>query len=185
MERAELIDRDFIASFKQSTEGLWSALVINPGLYGFQFQKGTRWNPGLSEIQIDQYEKELGFGLSSDLRLFLRYLNGTDLPTVNVYGNCGEPHRTSEGIYSYPRDLEHVKNRMEDLVKDWRDVNYVLAEVGFEDRSGSLFPFYSHRYVACGRDFPNSPVLSVHGSDAIVYAPNFREYLKMEFLRDG
>lgn len=49
--------------------------------------------PGISDQQITNYEKVLNTKFPLDFRAFLRALNGTDLPTLNVYGSCGEPPR--------------------------------------------------------------------------------------------
>lgn len=179
-----MLTQDFILDFKKSTEARWRNHEIDPGLYGFQIRKGTRWNPGLSEHQISQFERDLGFSFSPDIRLFLVHLNGTDKPTLNVYGNCGEPHREGVGVYSYPKDFAQVKERLSDVAEDWSDLGSLLAEVGLGKKTANLLPFYSHRYAVCGNDFPGTPVLSIHGSDAIVYGRDFREYLQKEFLSD-
>jgi hypothetical protein len=95
-----MLNSDFLAEFKRATEANWSRRSINPILYGFQFQQGTRWNPGLSDELIREYEHVLKVRFNNDLRAFLRAMNGTDLPTLNVYGSCGEPHGKSVGVYS-------------------------------------------------------------------------------------
>ena len=176
-----MIDKSFILKFKEATEDKWRKQGINPGLYGFQFQKGTRWDAGLADHQINQYENELGFSFPPNVRLFLSYLNGTDLPTLNVYGGRGEPHRTSVGVYSFPKDLQSVKERLSDIAADRVGIERALDEEEFEIGSSPLLPFYAHRYVVCGSDFPANPVLSIYGTDAIVLANNFRDYLEMEF----
>lgn len=43
-----------------------------------------------------------------------------------------------------------------------------------------LIPIYSHRYVVCGND--NPAVLSVMGSDIIVYGNNLEDYFSNDFL---
>jgi hypothetical protein len=63
---------------------------------------------GLSAEQIAEYENALGTKskFPHDFKAFLQAMNGTDLPTLNVYGYCGELPRNSVGVYSYPRDVE-------------------------------------------------------------------------------
>jgi hypothetical protein len=56
-----MLSNDFLAQFKRATEKRWSEQLINPNLYGFQFQRGTRWNPGLTSEKIEQYENALKF----------------------------------------------------------------------------------------------------------------------------
>ncbi len=113
--RNHLLDRNFLASFKSATEERWSQRSINPTISGFQFQAGTRWNPGLSDDKVAEYETVLGVRFPHDFRAFLGAMNGTDLPTLNVYASCGEPPRESVGGYCYPRDLGIVKQRIEDV----------------------------------------------------------------------
>jgi hypothetical protein len=47
---------DFIKGFLSGTEKKWSNHKINNGIYGFQFQPGTKWIPGLSQKEIDAYQ---------------------------------------------------------------------------------------------------------------------------------
>jgi hypothetical protein len=105
---------------------------INPTIYGVQFQQGTRWNAGLSDELLAEYERVLTVGFPHDLKAFLRELNGTDLPTLNLYGSSGEPHRKSVGVYSYPRDIEIVKQRIEETHANRAEIAADLAGQGFE-----------------------------------------------------
>lgn len=180
-----MLDGDFLRGFKQATETKWLKKSINPAIYGFQFQQGTRWNPGLSDDLIADYESALRVRFPHDLKAFLREMNGTDLPTLNVYGFCGEPHRNSVGVYSYPRDIEIVKQRIERISSSRTEIAADLAEQGFELLpEANLVPIYSHRYVVCSSNLDSSVVLSivVRGVDAIVYGNSLREYLEEEFL---
>ncbi len=176
-------DDQFLYSFKSQTEERWSKTKFNPKIYGFQFLRGTKWNPGLTDTQIAEYERVLGTRFPDDFRRFLRVMNGTDLPTVNIYGYSGEPHRTSIGVYSYPRDLEIVKSRLDDIRGIRNEIAQVLSEQSFvlEIETG-LVPIYVHRYIVCTSDPTQSTVLSIYGTDAIIYGETLREYLEKEFL---
>ena len=79
-----MLNHDFLLEFKKTTELNWSQQSLDPA----------------------GYENALGVQFPLDFYAFLQVMNGTDIPTLNVYGNCGEPHRTSVGVYSYPRDLK-------------------------------------------------------------------------------
>jgi hypothetical protein len=183
-----MLSRDFLAALKRATVEKWSQQSIDPTVYGFQFQHGTRWNPGLADDKIAEYENDLGVRFPDDFGVFLREMNGTDLPTLNIYGYCGEPPRTSVGVYSYPRDLEIVKQRIEDLRESWDEIVRDLAEQGFNlPAEAKLVPIYAHRYVVCTSNLDCSVVLSivVHSTDAIVYGKSLEEYLEREFLRES
>jgi hypothetical protein len=180
------IDESFITDFKQRTEALWKHRRLNLGIYGFQIQAGTCWNLGLHDDDIEEYKRELRVHFPDDFRLLLRHLNGTDLPTLNVYGNSGEPHATGPGVYSYPRDLELVKKYIEEIQRERDEISTVLRDEGFDLKTSmGLVPFYSHRFLVCSPDLPEVPVLSIVGTDAIVYAPSLHSYLEREFLKDG
>jgi hypothetical protein len=180
-----MLSNDFLTEFKRATEAEWSEKSINPTLYGFQFQRGTRWNPGLSDEMIREYEGVLEVRFPHDFEAFLRKMNGTDLATLNVYGYCGEPHREWVGVYSYPRDIEIVKEQIEHIRISRAEIATDLGEQGFElPAEASLVPIYSHRYVVCASNLDSSVVLSivVHDVDAIVYGKSLKEYLENEFL---
>jgi hypothetical protein len=182
-----MLDADFLAAFKHSTEKNWSERSVDPTVYGFQMQQGTRWNPGLPDETITEYESDLRVRFPHEFRALLRALNGTDLPTLNVYGYCGEPLRRATGVYSYPRDIELVRWRIHDVLKNRLPISDDLAEQGFTLPVDAKFvPIYGHRYVLCTSDLDSSVVLSivVDAVDAIVYADSLKEYLEKDFLEN-
>lgn len=165
----------------------WSTRSIDPRGYGYQIQQGTRWNPGLSHEDIVEYERDIGVRFPHDFRAFLRAMNGTDLPTLNVYGYCGEPLRRATGVYSYPRDIELVRWRIHDVLENKERISDDLAEQGFALPADAGFvAICGHRYVLCTADLDSSVVLSivVNDVDAIVYAKSLKEYLEKEFLEN-
>jgi SMI1-KNR4 cell-wall len=187
LHRQKMLSADFLTEFKRATEAKWREKSIDPTLYGFQFQRGTRWNQGLSDEMVTEYERDLGVRLPHDFKEFLREMNGTDLATLNVYGSCGESPRESVGVYSYPKDIETVKARMEHIRGSRADIASDLAGQGFElPTDATLVPIFIHRYVLCTSDPSSSVVLSivVNATDAIVYGNSLREYLEKEFLTD-
>jgi hypothetical protein len=178
-----MLSSEFLAELRRATEAAWQK-EINPHVYGFQFQPGTRWNPGLSEQQIASYEEVLGIGFPRDFKDFLAAMNGTDLPMLNTYGNCGEPHRQAVFVYSYPRDLETVRERIHRVQQYRYTLTKTMEEQGFELRaSDGLVPIYGHHYVVCSSDLDKSVVLSIQDAeDAIVYGNSLQEYLERDLL---
>jgi len=75
---------------------------------------------------------------------------------------------------------------IQDITPDREAIAEVLRMGGLDlpDDAG-LLPFYSHRYVVCGLDRASSPVLSIHGKDAIVYGEDLCQYLLTEFAQNG
>jgi len=182
-----MLTDDFLAELKRRTLAKWRVQEIKPDLYGFQFQRGTCWNAGLRDDEIAEYERAVQARFPNDLKRFLRAMNGTDLPTLNVYGSSGEPPRTSQGVYSFPRDVEEIRRRTTAIYSAQAELIADLAEQGFVlPIDARLIPIYDHRYVVCTSDINCSTVLSIvlNDIDAIVYANSLREYLEREFL-DG
>lgn len=182
----EMLSSDFLAEFKRATEEKWRERSLNPILYGFQFQRGTQWNPGLSDQEVVGYENTLKVRFPDDLKAFLRAMNGTDKPTLNIYGSSGIPPREWVGVYSYPRDLEIVRELIEDIRQERAELTATMAEQGFDlPPEAKLVPIYGHRYVVCTPSLDTSVVLGIDGGDdAIVYGNSLTEYLEREFLRD-
>jgi len=175
--------RLFLEDFKRKTEEIWENKVINPTLYGFQFQQGTKWNPGLTSAQIKEYEKFTKSKFPDDFRKMLLYMNGTNLQTVNIYGSDGTPQKESVGVYSYPRDkniisemISYIENDRDKIEKELADQDFIL------NKTDVLVPIYIHRYIVCTKDKSKSVVLSIYGTDAIVYGYSLKEYLEKEFL---
>ena len=159
--------------------------MIDPNIYGFQIQRGTRWYPGLSEDKIVEYENVLGVRFPDDFKIFLRVMNGTDLPILNIYGYQHEPN-TSVAVYSYPRDIDLVKNLIEEVREDRVAITNVMMHQRFDlPAESNLVPIFGHRYLICSSDPSQSVVLSIVGEDAIVYGPSLREYLEREFLLES
>jgi hypothetical protein len=179
-----MLSSDFLAEFKRVTEANWQERQIIPHIYGFQFQQSTRWNPGLSEEKIAEYENVLGVRFPHDFRAFLHAMNGTDLPTLNIYGYRPEPPHTSVGVYSYPRNIELIKEMMEEVLEQRDILTATLAADNFDLTTAiSLVPVYEHRYLVCTADLSSSFVLSVNSvEEAAVYGTSLQEYLQREFV---
>lgn len=179
-----MLSRNFLLRFKIETELKWSEDSINQNVYGFQFQAGTRWNPGLSDQEITAYESALGVEFPTDFKAFLRVMNGTDLPTLNIYGDSGQPSREGVGVYAYPRDLEIVRQCITEVEKDRETLVTTLAGEGFAlSPTAKPAPIYAHRYAVCEVGAETCAVLSIWDStDAIVYGRSVQEYLEREFL---
>jgi hypothetical protein len=182
-----MLNSDFLDEFKRTTEAKWSTVSLDPMIYGFQFQPGTRWNPGLSDEVVAEYENLLGVRFPHDFKLFLKAMNGTDIPTLNIYGSSGYPPCQSVGVYSYPRDIEIIKRGIEYVSESRAELRITLADQGFDlPAEAGLAPIFAHRYVMCTSNLSTSVVLSIMDrQDAIVYGDSLKEYLVCEFLGDS
>jgi hypothetical protein len=169
---------EFFPWLKMSSEEHWDSIEINRGIFGFQIQKGTKWLPGLSDEEITEYEREIGFSFPDIYKLYLRHMNGTDKPTINVYGERGEPYRYASGYYSYPRDLDAVK----DTIKWIHDDFGVTPDFIEEHKIPRIMPIVSHRCLVIDRCAEN-PVLSMYGRDSIFYASSLESFLVNDIFK--
>jgi hypothetical protein len=160
---------------RRETEALCAVSSLNPHIYGYQLQPGTRWNPGLSADEIDAYERALGVRFPASLRCMLSVMNGTDRPALNIYGSSGLQTEESAGVYAFPRDLGDVRERIAWVEEERAGITDVLADQGFELRGvDGLVPIYAHRYLLCRA--------GDEGTDAIIYGTGLLNYLRVEFL---
>ena len=166
---------------KRCTEKSWEHAEIDPDCWGYQIVAGTRWNPGLSEHEINQLQHRLGFAFPSDYIEMLRTFNGFDRDCVDVRGG-EEPSRHRRSFYKYPDDLLSQTWLLEDLETHRAIVNAVLEGEGFDSADVVGFiPIYGHRALVAFTDPTLSPVLSVVGSDAIIYGQDLQSYFRHEF----
>lgn len=175
---------EFFQIFKRASEEKWRTSSIRQDIWGFQFQPGTRWNSGLSEEGIAQYEAAVDAKFPPDFRRFLREMNGTDMPTLDIRGASGEPHRRGLGFYSFPADLERVKQIIDEVERDRIQLCATLSDEGFELAGDArLVPIFAHRSVVCDPATGGSVVLSIHdATDAIVYGGSLEDYLVREIF---
>jgi hypothetical protein len=136
--------------------------------------------------RIAQYEQMLDTSFHLDFKTFLKCMNGTDLPVIDVRGTSGEPPRFGPGFFSFPRDLEVVKNRIQVARAHKAQLAVTLKEQGFHLAANAhLIPIYSHRYVVCSPGADDSPVLSIWDArDVIVYGHSLLGYLEREVLNE-
>ena len=168
------ITNDFIQRFKLATEQMWKKAKINQGIYGFQFQPSTKWIDGLNDNAINEYEKILCIQFPEELKIILRNINGTDLPTINIFGNSGEKPIYSVGVYSYPKDLKHIQDRINNIKEYSKEWDFEFLE------NDILFPFYIHRYFQI-RNNEILRVVSIYDEDGIIFGNTVKEYLENEF----
>lgn len=168
----------FFPWLKEISERHWETIELNRIIFGFQIQKATKWLPGLSDGEIAEYEKEIDLSFPETYKLYLGQMNGTDRPTINIYGECGEPYAYSSGYYSYPRDLPIVKEKIK-----WTSDDFgVTPDFIKENRIPRIMPIVDHRFLVMDH-CAAAPVLSMHGRDSIFYAPSLESFLVNDIFR--
>lgn len=153
----------FFETVKRQSEIYWGTTDINKGLYGFQIQRNTKWKDGLTDNQIDDFEKNLNIKFSKGLRNLYKTMNGLDKPGINVYGNDGTEHTFSPLYYSYPYDIVLIKEKIEWIL----EANNLTADKLVTDNIPKIFPVTGHRFVILD---DNNQILSMYGDDIIYWA---------------
>ena len=84
---------------------------------GIKFSQNQSGKKGLSEEQLQEFEKVMGFEFPLPLRNFYLTMNGLDKPCINVYGNSGEDAAFQPIFYSFPDDLDLIKENIDWIYK--------------------------------------------------------------------
>lgn len=167
----------FFSWLKRASEAHWETIQPDPVIYGFQVQPGTKWNPGLDDRTIQQYERDMGFAFPPVFKDYLRVMNGTDTPAINIYGSSGVPHARAPAYYAYPADLEVVKDMIAWVYEENDTSEAEVIREGYPH----VMPIVSHRFLVMDGCTGN-PVLSMHGNDIIPYAVDLQHFLAGEIL---
>lgn len=198
---------EFLHWVKERTEKFWSK---NPETSEDDFvcenwAYGAKWI-GLSDTQIDSIENKYAIKFSSEHREFLKVLHSIDKREVIEYTETFDEDAEIKCydepfFYNWLTDDEEIQERMawpyrtifEDVVganKVWLeswgntrpksddDKETVFSE--WFKQTPKLLPIKSHRFVVSIENQEGNPVLSIWGSDIVVYGWNMRHYLLNE-----
>lgn len=166
---------DKFRKIKEQSEKLWEHITLD-SCYGFQIQEGSKWKEGLTDSQISSFEEEMGFSFSETLRNYYKVMNGLDKPGINVYGYSDVPFAYQPKFYSYPDDVELIKEYI-NWIFNANNTNYdKLKEIG----ASHIFPIYGHRFMLL--DTPGNPILSMHGDDIIYWSRDIFQLLDIDIF---
>jgi hypothetical protein len=166
----------FFETIKKESEKLWVDTSLNKKIYGFQIQQDTKWRQGLSDTEIQRFENYFGFSFPTPLRNFYKVMNGLTKQGINIYGSDGTQSSFRSVFYSYPDDLQLMREQI-----DWIYETTSVKKEDFEALGVSrIFPVYGHRFMLV--DIPDNPILSMYGDDIIYYAENLSKLLANEIF---
>ena len=168
----------YFQTIKNLSEQYWSVTQPNKNIYGFQIQENTIWNPGLSDADLQEFQDAIGFTFPEPLKNFYKVMNGLSKPGINLYGSDGTKPILNPVFYSYPKDLEEIKN----LIKWIYDANLVLENDLSELNISRIFPVCWHRFVLI--DVSGNPILSMYGDDIIYWSDNLCKLLANELFEN-
>jgi len=138
----------------------------------------SSWGKGLSEAELQEFEAKIGLTLPLAYREFLLVMNGFRPESKP------EPGEYSSFVYQHPQDFESTDTKYlhQDCAEFRSVVHGVLAEHGFDPAGVEGFvPLYAHRALVVMKDKWLSPVISVWGSDIVLYGKDLLSYWQKEF----
>ncbi|HVY75243.1 MAG TPA: SMI1/KNR4 family protein [Puia sp.] len=149
--------------FGAESEKYWEQIELEV-CWGFQIQPGIKWKEGLSEQQLNDFQKKLRLQFPESLKNFYKMMNGLDKPGLNNNGNEKDVE-FSPTFYSYPDDIEKMKSKIQWILEDNAVTNEAIRELNIP----SIVPYYAHRFLIIDKE---ELVLSMYGSDIIFWADN-------------
>ena len=168
-------EKDWI-EFKNISEEKFKTQTLEE-CWGFQIQKNTKWNSGLTISEIENLQTQFGFVFPNDYFQMLKVLNGFDTLQISIDPNRLEPDEFDRQCYQYPIDLEKTKWLIADVNIHIESVKECLEQSRLDSSEIEGFvPLYAHRALVVLKDKTKSPVLSIWGNDIIVYGKSLIEY---------
>ncbi|WP_064965754.1 hypothetical protein [Tenacibaculum ovolyticum] len=200
---------EFLYWIKERTEAFWN---INPNESDADFvcddwAYGAKWI-GMKENEIDAIEKTNNFKFSNYHREFLKVLHTTDKKQVFEYTETFDEDaevlfEERSYFYNWNTDIDNIRRELnyvyEDLLKDTLEHGLWLRSWGtkpesIDDRkkiftrwyhnAPKLIPIYGHRFVISEPKEMDNTILSIMGSDTIIYGVNMRHYLLNELKEE-
>ena len=193
---------EFLLWLRDASESAWREMADwsleafrAAGLIGARWQRGTRWTGGLTNLEIDDIERRFDLQFPADHRLFLQILHSTTPWQRGADSRGGEA--TRPGFYDWLHEEGEIRRALDNAIDGV--ITALDADDGYwsthwgtrptdpDQRRGAierlvstapkLIPIFGHRHVIA-TDPP--AVLSIVGTDIIVYGADLREYLLAE-----
>ncbi len=177
---------DFLLWFKEVTEASWAKRMpqSDQGIAHLEI----KWI-GMSNSEIDQTEKKYSIKFPPDYREFLKILH-----TLSMIEES-EQHF----FFNWLGDEQKVNDKLDGpysgLLHDGMWLSSWGVKPGTQDiainrlnkwyrEAPKLLPIFGHRYIVSEPCKNGNPVLSVYGTDIIVYGWDLKTYLLHEFEED-
>ena len=174
-----------IRQIKYKAEKKFKNIRLYNNIYGFQIQPNTKFTKGISRKEIDKLETLFGFNFPWEYREMLLVFSNLDTPTISISpeDNSVIKYSKESFFYNYPEDYDKSRWLIDEIEEFKTDAETTLTEAGFDvSKIVGFIPMHNHRAVVVFKDKYLSPVVSVHGSDIIVFGSNLKEYLRYELL---
>lgn len=200
---------EFLYWIKERTETFWS---IDPNESDADFvcddwAYKAKWI-GMKENEINKIEKTNNIQFSSYHREFLKILHTTDKKQVFEHTKTFDEdaevfYEERSYFYNWNTDIDDIKKSLnyvyEDLLEDTLNNRLWLKSWGLKPKSTDdrkkiftkwynnapkLVPIYGHRFVISEPQETDNTILSIMGSDTIIYGVNMRHYLLNELKEE-
>jgi hypothetical protein len=197
--------KDFFYWVKERTEFFWSKAPLHSsdGFTPEPWAYGAKWVP-LTEDEIDAIEGKYGVKFMPEHREFLKILHTIDRKEETEHAPYLEGDKPAikktPFFYNWLEDEAEIRSRLDwpywTILEDVQGPNGVwLKSWGNRPASNEekesilsnwlnnapkLVPLTSHRFLISDTNLTHRPVLSVYGSDIIVYGWDLRIYLLNE-----
>lgn len=192
---------EFLHWVKETTETFWSKDPVpqEEGVSSEEWVRGAKWI-GLEEEEIDAIEEKYQIKFTKEHRAFLNILHTIDKKEpIECYDDNDEVYYIEKSFfYNWKTDDDELNYRFEwvfeTILQDVLGVNQTWLKSWGKERPKSddtkkeifsnwlkqapkLIPIHAHRFVVSEPSNSDNPVLSVCGSDIIVYGWGMRHYL--------
>lgn len=188
----------FLLWVKTTTENVWSKVSSDKPFYN------AKWL-GLSDMQIDELERNYKIKFGYEHRAFLRILHTIDKPFIdedNEDSDYNDEMPWPSFFYNWLTDVSWIESRLnwpyrtilEDIqgvnkfwLKSWgphvdSDEEKIRIFSEWYNNAPKLLPIRAHTFLMDSTGLVGlSPLLSVWGSDTIVVAWNLRHFLMRVF----
>lgn len=148
---------------KETTDAARRRIKLEENCWGLQVQRRAKWRNGLSDSALADFESAMGYAFPQALKNYYRTMNGLDTPGIDLQGSQGTPPRYGPIYYSYPDDLDKIRETISWVL----NANHVAPE-DLPAKASRIFPVTGHRFLLI--DDPKNRVLSMYGDDIIYWS---------------
>ena len=173
-----------ILELKYKIEKKFKKIKLHTDCWGFQIQPNTKFIKGISRKEIEEAERLFGFEFPWLYREMLLTFSGFDRPEISIdLEENSIVEYMHDAFYLYPRDFENAKGLIQEIKDNYEEVLYAISASGFDtSKIVGFVPIYGHRALVVFKNKYWSPVISIMGSDVIVFGDSIIDYLKKEFV---
>jgi hypothetical protein len=173
---------DFLFWFKKATEASWAKQKLQP--HENSVPLNAKW-VGITESEIDDIEKKYQIRFPPDYREFLKILHTVDFKPKDgqFFFNWLENEQVVVDKLNWPYfsiSQDRIWLKSWGTPPDSQDEIFNRFNKWYRE-APKLIPIFGHRYIISEPCKSGNPILSVVGSDTIVYGWDLKDYLLSEF----